>query len=285
MNDNMPYTPAEFARSETFAPIPDPNNPPWNTPAAIGVWLASVLFILLLPNLIVLPYLVNQHIDLSSSAELLDFLLSDPTAVLLNVLAIIPAHALTLLLAWIVVTRFRRFPFRETLGWRSGGMKWWYYAAILGSFFLIALLIGSYFPEQDNDLLRILRSSRLALYIVAFLATFTAPIVEEVIYRGVLYSAVQRTAGMPLAIVIVTVLFALVHVPQYYPSYSTIFLLTLLSLVLTTVRAMSKNLLPCIILHFVFNGLQSLLLVLEPVLPKDTAVPVDSAALVHLLIK
>ena len=171
MNDNYPDHAIEprgggFLNRAAFA---DPNNPPWNTPAAIGVWLASVLFILLLPNIVILPYLLSKNVNLSSAAELLEFLLSDPTAVLLNVLAIIPAHALTLLLAWLVVTRFKRFPFRDTLGWRSGGMKWWHYAAILAVFFTIALVIGNYFPEQDNDLLRILRSSRLALYIVAFL--------------------------------------------------------------------------------------------------------------------
>jgi membrane protease YdiL (CAAX protease family) len=52
------------------------------------------------------------------------------------------------------------------------------------------------------------------------MATFTAPIVEEVIYRGILYSAFQRARGSGVAIAAVTLLFALVHVPQYYPSFS-----------------------------------------------------------------
>ena len=65
-----------------------------------------------------------------------------------------------------------------------------------------------------------------ALYTVAFLAVFTAPFVEEVIYRGILYSALQRTTGTVLAVVIVTLLFAAVHVPQYWGSPSTIMLLT-----------------------------------------------------------
>jgi membrane protease YdiL (CAAX protease family) len=125
--------------------------------------------------------------------------------------------------------------------------------------------------------MRILRSSRLALYVVAFLATFTAPIVEEVVYRGVLYSALQRAWGVPAAFVTVTLLFSLVHVPQYYPSYSTIFLLTLLSVLLTSIRMLTGNLLPCIILHFVFNGLQSLLLVLEPVLPGSSGQNTETA--------
>jgi membrane protease YdiL (CAAX protease family) len=174
-------------------PFPSPNNPPWNTPAAIGTWIASVVFILIFPNLFLLPYLSAKSVHFSDSAKLLEFLLSDPTAIIINVLAIIPAHALTIAVAWMVVTRFRKFSFRETLGWNGGSLAWWYYPALLIGFFAVGWLIGNYFPDQENDLSRILKSSRTAVYLVAFLATFTAPIVEEVIYRGVLYSALQRT--------------------------------------------------------------------------------------------
>jgi hypothetical protein len=128
-----------------------------------------------------------------------------------------------------------------------------------------------------------LQSSRSAVYIVAFIATFTAPIVEEVVYRGVLYSAFQRTLGVPAAFIIVTFMFAVVHVPQYYPSFPTIFLLTLLSLILTGIRVKTGNLLPCIILHTVFNALQSGFLLLEPVITKSGSA--DSAATFLHLIK
>jgi len=169
------------------------------------------------------------------------------------------------------------------LGWESGGVSWWYYPAILFGFLAIAAVVSSIVPEQDNDLLRILRSSRSAVYLVAFLATFTAPIVEEVVYRGVLYSAFQRSVGVPAAFCLVTLLFALVHVPQYYPSYSTIFLLILLSVSLTALRVKSKNLLPCIILHTLFNGFQSVILIIEPYLATPETSPVP--AFVHHLLK
>ncbi len=195
-------------------------------------------------------------------------MLNDPNAIILSIIGTIPAHILTLLLAWFVVTKYNRFSFKETLGWQSGGFRWWHYILILVGFFAVANVVNYFIPEQDNELLRILRSSRTAVYIVAFMATFTAPIVEEVIYRGLLYSAFQRTFGVKSAVVIVTTLFAVVHFPQYYPSFSTIFLICLLSLILTLVRVKSKNLLPCIILHTIFNGLQSLVLILEPYINK-----------------
>jgi len=259
-----------------------PNNPPWNSLIAFLVWLASVAFIIIVPSFLVLPYILSQSVDFADQTKLLEMSQTDPTVILIGVLGVIPAHLLTLALAWLVVTKFRKFSFREILGWNWDGFKFWHCFVILSGFYILAGIAAYYFPEQENDMLRILKSSRSAVFIVAFLATFTAPIVEEVIYRGVLYSAFQRKLGVPIGVLLVTILFALVHVPQYYPSYSTIFLICLLSLVLTLVRVYTKNLLPCIALHMVFNGLQSLLLILEPYLPMSiTKTPEPTASILH----
>jgi membrane protease YdiL (CAAX protease family) len=258
---------------------PTPNNPPWNAGVAIAVWFVSVLFILVIPAVFLLPYLAIQDPPITDNAQMVDFAKSDPTAVFLQIIAIIPAHILTILMAWLVVTWGRQYPFLKTLGWRTGGMRWWHYVVILGGFLVIAAIVGNFFPEQENELLRILSSSRAAVFVVAFLATFTAPFVEEVIYRGVVYSAFQRTFGIPAAFLFVTLLFALVHVPQYYPSVSTILLLTLLSVILTSIRVKTGNLLPCVILHTLFNGLQSVFLLLEPLL-KDAETPAQAVSAV-----
>ena len=240
---------------------PTPNNPPWNVLTAIAVWLGSVAFIVVFPAIFLLPYLWKMHVNFSDQATAAEFAKTDPTAVLLQIVSVIPAHIFTLILAWLVVTRLKKFSFRQTLGWDVNSLKWWNYLIILGGIFVIASVVQYYFPAQENDLEQMLRVSKAVVYIVAFLATFTAPLIEEVIYRGVLYSAFQRTFGVPIGVTIATLLFALVHVPQYYPSYSTIFIICLLSLILTLIRAKTNNLLPCIILHTLFNGIQSVALV------------------------
>lgn len=186
---------------------------------------------------------------------------TDPMVILLSIIGIIPAHVFTLLMAWLVVTNFNKFSFREVLGWRSGGFAWWHYPMVLGGFFIVAAIVGYFLPEQENELIRILRSSRTVVYFVAFMATFTAPLVEEVIYRGILYSAIQRSLGIGWAVFIVTALFAGVHFWQYWGSPGTIILIILLSLILTLIRVRTNNLLPCIILHTIFNGIQSLSLI------------------------
>ena len=248
------------------------------------MWIASVLLILFVPAIFLLPYLaVHAKGSFLKNEQLIEFAKTDPTAVLLQIAAILPAHLLTILLAWLIVTKVRKYNFREMLGWRSGGFKWWHYAVVLVGFGLIAAGVAQVYPEQDNDLLKILRSSREAVYIVAFVATFTAPFVEEVVYRGVLYSAFQRAMGVPAAFLLTTFLFAVVHVPQYWPSFSTIFLLTVLSLILTTIRVKTNNLLPCIIFHTIFNGLQSVSLLAEP-LTKTAGTPDPTGAILKLLL-
>ncbi len=269
--DTGEYYP-QFPLPEKPSKAPTPNDPPWGVGAAIGAWIASVAFILIIPSLLLLPYLALQNPPIIGADQIVEFAKSDPTSIFLQILAIIPAHILTLALAWLVVTRARQFSFRQILGWEKGGFVWWHYCIILVGFLVVATIVTEFFPEQENDLIRILKSSRSAVYIVALVATFTAPLAEEVVYRGILYSAFQRTFGVPAAFVFVTFLFSVVHVPQYWPSYSTIFLLTLLSLTLTAIRVRTNNLLPCIILHTLFNGLQSVLLIFEPYL-KTSQVP------------
>lgn len=257
---------------------PHPDAPPWNSLVAIGYWFASVLAIVVVPSVIVIPYIVLSAPEYSKTEAFNEFLRTDRTAIILQIIAIVPAHLLTLALGWAIVTKMRTFPFRETLGWRSGGMRWWHHAGILLAVFALAAVLTNYFPEQENELIRLLRSSRAAVWLVAFMATFTAPVVEEVVYRGVLYSALQRSIGVWPAVAMVTILFALVHLPQYYPSHSTMFLLLLLSLILTVVRVRTGNLLPCIVLHTVFNATQSVLLILEPYIKSVEPVVGETAA-------
>jgi Predicted metal-dependent membrane protease len=246
-------------------PFPSPNNPPWGSLTAFAVWIASVVFVFLFPSIFLIPYIAKRSLDFSDKAAVLEFLKSDPTSVLIQLIAVIPAHVLTLVLAWAVVTNLKRYSFRETLGWKLNGFRVWYGFPIFVGFYLVALLLTYIFGSVENDFEQIIKSSRSAVYLVAFFATFTAPIVEEVIYRGLLYSAFQRKFGVVFAVVSITLLFTLVHVPQYSansnPDWASILTILMLSLTLTLVRLRTGNLLPCIILHTIFNGIQSLLLI------------------------
>jgi len=269
--------------------VPTPNDPPWNGWMALGVWLLSVLFILVFPLIFVLPYMLAQNVSLADKTQLAEFLTQDKTVILLQLLSVIPAHIFTLLVAWAVATNLRKYSFKQTLGWEWGGFKIWYAFVITAAFFVLAIGFKSIFPEQENEMDKILKSSQAAVFLVAFFATFTAPLVEEVVYRGILYSALQRRFGVILSVSFVTLLFAAVHIPQYsnnsVPDYGTITILILLSLVLTTVRMATDNLLPCIVLHTVFNGIQSALLIAQPYLEKYAKQTEEAPAVIIQLLR
>ncbi|NNE64974.1 MAG: CPBP family intramembrane metalloprotease [Pyrinomonadaceae bacterium] len=235
----------------------DQENPHWNVLTAIAYWLFSIAAIVVTQAIATLAYANYTGISLADSLE-------NPRVLLVAVWAVLPAHLITLAFGWMIVTRMGRHSFSKMVGMKWGGFRWWHVILILlGIFALFAGLI-SVFGEQKNDFDRLLESSRAAVYAVAVMATFSAPIVEEVIYRGVLYSSFKKTFNTVAAVVIVSTLFAAVHVPQYWGDFATIFSLLSLSVVLTLVRVWTGNLLPCIALHFVFNGLQTSLLVLQP---------------------
>jgi uncharacterized protein len=259
---------------ETFAPNPrdkqfteeiTPNNPHWHWWTAFFIWVMSIVFIVVLQGVAVGGYLLANNLNLEKE-ELEKHLTTNPTAVLWTIGSVIFAHICTLALAWFVVTKNRQYSFAKVLGWKWNGFYWWHCLIVVGLFYVLAAGLTFIFGEQDNDFKRILAVSRTVVYLITFMATFTAPIVEEVVYRGIMYSAALREFGKTQAIIATTLYFAIVHVPQYFPDFAAITALCVLSLVLTLVREKTGNLLPCIALHTIFNGSQSILLLLQPYL-------------------
>jgi membrane protease YdiL (CAAX protease family) len=258
----------EHAVSPTPIAEINPNNPPWGLLAAFLIWLASVLLLFGMAFVFLVPYAALKSPGMDRQA-LAEFLATDKTALLLTVLSAIPAHLLTLGIIWAVVTHFGKRPFWRALGWSRGkGFGIWMSAGLAALLYVIAISMIYAFglEETDTALARIVSSSRAAAIAIAFMAVVTAPLVEELVYRGVLYSALQKTAGRTWAIAGVLMLFTLIHVPQYWPNYGAIAAVGLLSVSLTLVRAYTGRLLPCFIMHLVFNGIQSALILFEPYL-------------------
>ncbi len=281
--------PNPFINREIVVDLPfSPNNPPWNSGIAFATWFSSLIFIIFVPALGIAIYIAAYRVNFSDSTTLVETLQNDPNAILANIISIIPAHLLTILLSWFVVTHLNKHSFFEMLGWKWGkfnGLQTFVYmAGIVVGFFVLAYFLTKIFGDNDNQLTQILKSSNMAVYIIAFMATFTAPLVEEVVYRGILYSSFQRTFGVNLAVIIVTALFAGVHVPQYWGSPATIIMICLLSLVLTLIRVKTDNLLPCIVLHTILNGIQSFGLVVNTFVKETPPVTTEQAvSLIHLI--
>jgi membrane protease YdiL (CAAX protease family) len=219
---------------------------------AAATWIASIILLLVMSVVFVIPYAFRK-VGMNPEA-LQQFLLTDKTAIFLQILSTVPAHLLTLGIIWAVVTRFGKRPFWSTLGWSWGrNFGFWTSAGLAVGLLALGMLITYKFHGGETQVDKLINSSSAARYTTAFLATFTAPLVEEMVYRGVLYSAL---------------LFTLIHVPQYWPNFGVIAVIGILSFSLTVVRAYTGRLLPCFIMHLVFNGISSILIILEPYVPQ-----------------
>jgi len=271
----------------------NPDVPVWGIGGALLVWVVSILLQGLVPLFFVIPFAVHRGLNPSSpnfGKAAVELAVTDRTAVFLQVLSILPTHLLTLALLWAFVTRFGKRPFLASLGWGWPGRLRWWHSALLGlGLFLVATALANLLgAEKPTQLEQIINSSAGARYAIAALAVLTAPFVEEFIYRGVLYSALQRTIGVNAAVVFVLALFTLIHVPQYWPNVGVISAVALLSIVLTIVRAYSGRLLPCVVIHMSFNAVQALLLIFEPFVQRllpSTPPPVPTGSILLPLIR
>ena len=245
--------------------VENPENPPWGVPAAIVVWLLSIALLFVVPNLFVAPYVAYHYRGRPAPTE--QILLADKTFVLLFVSGWLPAHFLTLAVIWALATRMGKLSLKQVFGWDwTPNFGIWKSTGIALSLFVVAWLTTALFGGKETDLDRILQSSRAAALVLAFLAVATAPLVEEFIYRGLLYSALQRAIGRLFAVIVVAAMFAGLHIWQYRQNIGAILSISVLSLALTVVRARTGRLLPCYIIHVVFNGIQSIIIVLYPYL-------------------
>ncbi len=243
----------------------NPENPPWGVPGALLVWLLSIALLFVVPNLFVAPYVAYHFRGRPAPTE--QILLADKTFVLLFVSGWLPAHFLTLAVIWALATRMGKLSWKQIFGWDwTPNFGIWKSAGIALSLFVVAWLTTALFGGKETDLDRILQSSRAAALVLAFLAVATAPLVEEFIYRGLLYSALQRVIGRLFAVIVVAAMFAGLHMWQYRQNIGAILSIFVLSLALTVVRARTGRLLPCYIIHVVFNGIQSIIIVLYPYL-------------------
>ena len=269
--------PPSFSDRPTIQPPTQSPFLPWlDLIKGILTWIASVLCLAIVPIIVVVPYLI--YLGVTGGSLLPEVLTKDKTLIFLSILGVIPAHLLTLGIAWAVQTNFGRIPF-----WQSLKFSWPNTISPTLGFVLCAvaafLLLGvgavvTYFAgggKTDLDLL--IESSSQARIATVVLAVFTAPLVEEVIYRGILYPRFQRVVGMVAAVLIVSIMFAGVHVFQYRNNIGVIIVISVLSLALTLVRALTDRLLPSVIIHLIFNGVQSVILVLQPYFEKPPVTP------------
>lgn len=252
-------------------PAPPVSLRPWQALA-----LAFVLWLIYWGSLKIFGLAITYLVHGSFSEELTGVMWFAP---------IVIAHPFSLAVAWLAITGWGKRSFLKTVGidWgalrrrfgdvRGGLRRQVILLSCVAGFCVWSISVfihvtflggGTRFSELPGGALeaRLLR---------AVLATFSAPIVEEIFYRGILYPKMESLARPPAAVLIVSAMFAVTHIYQYssaagaifWPSVGVIFIH---GLALTLARWWTGSIIPGIIMHGVSNGLTTILvkLIMEP---------------------
>jgi uncharacterized protein len=89
---------------------------------------------------------------------------------------------------------------------------------------------------------------------LGILSITLAPLMEELFFRGFLYPVLARGIGVPLAVFLTAIAFALLHGAQLGFSWGPVLVIFLVGLVLTIVRATKNSVAAGVILHMAYNG-------------------------------
>jgi membrane protease YdiL (CAAX protease family) len=127
-------------------------------------------------------------------------------------------------------------------------------SGVIVGIFALQFVLRLVLPESETTPFEtLLRSSALVRILIAVMAVLSAPIVEEVVFRGVLYSGLRSKIGTVATTATVTLLFGAVHYQQYEGAWASLLGLLALSFVLTLIRAVTRSLLPCFVVHLIYN--------------------------------
>ena len=248
------------ADEPTSGPRP-PAPRPWGPWATIG-WTALCIGVMVaIQNAVFLIFLEIRSTS-KPGANLTD-LIKDLTTDgdLLAVAALLSSLAGVGLIG--LLTYSRRYPIRDylALSWPRARSAW---AAVAG---LVLLLVASDVttyglgrPITPPIMVDVYRTAWLPLLLIAVLVA--APLAEEMLFRGFLYRGIAASrAGPTVAILVSSVVWALLHISQY--DWYAVVTILLTGLYLGYVRYRTGSVTLTILLHFLSNAIATLEVVLQ----------------------
>ena len=99
-------------------------------------------------------------------------------------------------------------------------------------------------------------------YLTVAFAVTLGPLMEELFFRGFLYPVVARRLGVVWGILLTAMPFGLMHYLQYR-SWGAVLIVSLVGVVLTTVRAATKSVASSFLAHVGYNGTLMVLAALQ----------------------
>lgn len=224
-------------------------------PSPYGLWIALFsVAIFTAPNLLLIGIAGTDAVETvaveSSGLIVLNLLVGLVLQLFVFVLALLP-----LLAAGRPYNRLLG-PTRTTGAMVAIGLASGVVVAILAyTLNAIAVLITGSQEPVEQQLLQDALAGGLPLVLVVVLAVIVAPLVEEVIFRGVLFRAMADRINLGVSLVVSSAIFALIHIEVVLSQPAALVGLFTVGLVLAVAYHLTGNLLVPILGHAVFNAI------------------------------
>lgn len=170
------------------------------------------------------------------------------------------------LLAYIYffITLYYKAPFLKVLKWKKlsthNTVRYLLGGAALS---LVVMIIPPLLPEKKGFPLEKMFNSPASAYAIAAFAVLIAPFMEELLFRGLLFAFFEKHGGLTFAIVSTAILFAGLHIPEYWGAWNHVVMILIVGLTFSIVRGLTGSLTPSFVLHLAYNGTLMLLLFLQ----------------------
>ena len=227
------------------------NDSAWNDPAWTGwdvlrlIFLTIVaLFVGVFAVLLIVRWWVYPHTALGEIARV-------PLVVVAGQSV---AYLLILAYMYVLVTRERRRPdFLAAIHWNWPSNIAAYVVA--GFALSLSLQVLAHFLPIPKELpIDSFFRTPAEAWALSILSITLAPLMEELFFRGFLYPVLARRLGLPIAVFVTALGFALLHGAQLMFSWGPVLVIFLVGIVLTIVRAKTNSVAAGVLIHMAYNG-------------------------------
>lgn len=238
----------EFAAAPTpGAPIePFPPDPAWNAWDVLRLILLTLVsfFVCVFTVLLIARWRFYPHSPLGEIARIPLVLIAGQSL----------GYVVVLAYMYILVTRERRRPaFWAALHWNFPANVALY--VMIGLVLSVALqLFARLLPIPKELPIDTFFRTPAEAWALGILSMTLAPLMEELFFRGFLYPVLARGIGVPMAIALTAISFALLHGAQLMFSWGPVLVIFLVGLVLTIVRARKNSVGASFLIHMAYNG-------------------------------
>jgi membrane protease YdiL (CAAX protease family) len=142
------------------------------------------------------------------------------------------------------------------IGWRPAPRRAY---LVAGGFLLVVIaieaIVSHIAPPHGDDMIQQIFGSRGWKIVVLFvMAVGFAPVIEELVFRGGIFSALSGRCGTAGAAVITSAVFTLAHLPEYLAYWPGLVVIGLVAAALIGLRLQYQSIRPGILLHVLFNA-------------------------------